>query len=315
MNSEQPALDRESIESARSHEELLEVLEKNGVDISEGLTGEVYEDFIWEASPEGIDMDTLEENPERIFEKTDFFKWRVRDVTRDQWRQTVEENFEPEIDELPGYDIELDDTIFHIRGMCHGLENAGPLEASEDVFDYVRDAVNGYIDRTEVFIEQRLGDHLGVKNSYRELNDVDRAEEEYPGVITDGEELEEEAREFIEEVRNDEELKEELREVFDELGETAMMKCLKDPKYLGDAFVQARSEDLPLHLHSEYEEVFDYENFVQHSQRSIFQAEETIERSDADESYVVVGLGHVPHIRDYIVSEGGIENNDYWEEK
>lgn len=117
MNSEQPILERESIESARSHEELLEVLEDNGVDVSEGLTREVYEDFIWEAGPEGIDMDTLDENPERIFEETDFFKWRVRYVTGDQWRQNVEANFEPEVDQLPGYDIDLEDTIFHIRAL------------------------------------------------------------------------------------------------------------------------------------------------------------------------------------------------------
>lgn len=94
-----------------------------------------------------------------------------------------------------------------------------------------------------------------------------------------------------------------------------MMKALKDPGYLRDAFIESRSEDLPLHLNSEYEEIFNQEKFVQHAQRSIYQAEQAVERSDSGETYIVVGLGHVPHIRDYMMSEGGLEQNDYWLER
>lgn len=316
-DAEKSRINRKNIESAEDHEELTEVLEDADIDISEDLTHEVFEDYIWEAAPEDIDMETLDENPEKIFEDGDFFKWRVRDVAREEWGRNVQQNFEPDFERLPGYDIQLGDTTYHVRGFCHGFQDAGPIEASEEVIEYVRNTVNNYMDKGEVFMEQGLGSLVRADKSnqnYRELHDIDRANQEYPGVMEEADqEMKEEAEEFIEAINDDPELKAELQEVFEGLEETGMMKALKDPEFLREAFIESRAEDLPLHLHSEYEEGFDLHKYVSHSRRTIYQAEEAIENSSTDEVYIVAGLGHVSHMKDYLASIGGEVHDDYWD--
>jgi len=214
--------------------------------------------------------------------------WRL---VRNDWESVVEQNLDPEPpDRLPGYDVVVDEVTYRIRGLSHGVPDS-ELSLDDSSRRTLEKYIESYSEEGEVYTEelfQDLFEGLRDVENINELHETSTAIKSHP----------DEMNEAIESVN-------EYAEIFEGMFAEAF-DISPTPQNLRDDFVDARKENPPINIKKSYEKENNRTQYLLDIVRSKNQAEEALSRSpDSSEQPItlVVGMQHVPVIKDYLVDD------------
>jgi hypothetical protein len=224
----------------------------------------------------------------------------VWDALRNDWRGVVQENFNPDKpDRFPGYDLNIDGTVYRIRGLSHGQPGTD-LSLEEDSIETIEGHIESYSKEGPVYTEQgffELFEPLKAEANVYELHDISTAFKSHPEEMR-------EARRILEEGV-------EMANIFADLFDLS-----PTPENLREDFIRARGDNLPLQIKEDYEKEKNKTQYLLDAVRSKNQLDEVISRSPDNIDgpvTLLVGIRHVPQIRDYATDHYDAEvSTDYF---
>lgn len=236
---------------------------------------------------------TVRRKPEGYLEDRQLY----REAKQQWWDVHREDVAREEPDDLPGYDIEVDGTTYHVRGVVHGGKRV--MTASDEVCEFVADRVQQYALDGRVKVEQNIPDAMGfddvVDRSYmvEEMDDVEWAADQDPfGVLKMG------LSRLPKAVAAMPLIKLAQRSDSDSMGvdlmET-MMAGKNDIERFDDIFDATEAYNMPYEIEADFFEEYRPTDHLIKNERSMYQAAEAV-RAKAEDVYLVVGMDHVPQI-------------------
>jgi hypothetical protein len=218
---------------------------------------------------------------------------------REDWRNIVQQNFDPdEPERLPGYDLDIGSTTYRVRGLSHGQPGTD-LSLDEEDIKTLEGYIQSYSKEGSVYTEQgfpELFEVIKANDNVNELHDTSTAFKAY--------------RNTREEVKDSMEAGVEMANIL-----APFIDLTPTPENLREDFIEARGDNVPLQIKEDYEKSNNRVQGLLDAVRSKNQLDEAVSRSSDktdDPVTLVVGMQHVPQIKDYGIDHYDAELSDHY---